>query len=323
MPWFSSRHWVHGGIACTTTVPALATHRNLQQRVPSHGGSCPGVTTVPSTGTPQRPPSVPPPASHRCDHCGSCVFYISPWSLCAPTQATCSPIVSIAFACYHSGSHAQHHGGVVCPRATVAQGSQLQWLRRKLTVAAAGESDATVACSQPSPRCSTTCIHSASACPHSGACGYCIPSWPPSDAAVATAKTIVLWGPESAHRGPPGGCNGLLHLHGSTVANCTSMVPAHTVHSNLQNRVPSHGGSCPGTATVPCAWTPLRPTAITTVGIHIECRKSHCGRGAHPQGPRAAPSRPLYRFELTVESTNSAVVDWCAWLPTVAPGVHM
>ena len=37
-----------------------------------------------------------PTASHHCHHCGNCVCYISPWSLCAPTQATCSPVVSIA-----------------------------------------------------------------------------------------------------------------------------------------------------------------------------------------------------------------------------------
>ena len=116
-----------------------------------------------------------PPASHRCDHCGSCVFYISPWSLCAPTQATCSPIVSIALVWVHSGTHAQHRGGVVCPRATVARGSQLQWLRRQVTVSAAGESDATVACSQPRPWCSTSCVHCASTCPHCGACCSCIP----------------------------------------------------------------------------------------------------------------------------------------------------
>ena len=116
-----------------------------------------------------------PTASHRCDNSGNCVCYISPWSLCAPTQATCSPIVSIALVWVHSGTHAQHRGGVVCPRATVARGSQLQWLRRQVTVSAAGESDATVACSQPRPWCSTSCVHCASTCPHCGACCSCIP----------------------------------------------------------------------------------------------------------------------------------------------------
>ena len=184
-------------------------------------------------------------------------------------------------------------------------------------MSAAGKSDATVACSHPSPRCSTSCAYCASACPDCGACSSSIPPWPPSNAAVATAKPIVLWGPGSARCGLRARCRGRLHLRGSTVVTCTTTVPVHTVHRNMQHRVPSHGGSCPGTATVLCAWTPSRHTTVTTVGL--ERRTSPCGRGANPQRPRAAPSCPWDRFVLA--GNPRTVVDWCGWEATVAPGL--
>ena len=54
-PWVASPPWAQVGITCTTTVSVRAIHSSLQPSVLSHGGSCPGVTTVLSTLTPQRP----------------------------------------------------------------------------------------------------------------------------------------------------------------------------------------------------------------------------------------------------------------------------